>query len=350
LERFTGKTADLSRAPSTSKPAPVNATGDVSRGRIGGVLLLALVTVIWGTTFILTRWLETDATAPLPPSMLVLLRFVLAALLCSPALLSHGRNKRLWLAGAELGFWLWCGYASQAVGLATTTVGRSAFITSLNVVFVPALAAVGGRRVSTRVWAAAALALIGTGLLCNDGGRPNAGDGWTLLTAATYAVYIVRLEGYTSRFGSMSLTVVQLWAVALFSAGWVGAELLYGLSHGTARMDFAAIYSSPAKTWAQLVYLGIVATALTTLLQAIGQKSVPGPQASLLYTLEPVWAALFAWLGSREGFGQAGWAGAALIFAAAIGSQWPTRGKPSARRRTPCDGAGSHKSITESTL
>jgi drug/metabolite transporter (DMT)-like permease len=212
LERFTGTNSCLSSLTSTSEPAPLTSSAEVPRGRIAGALILILVTLIWGTTFILTRWLETERTGPLPPSMLVLFRFLVAALLCSPAIVKGGRNRRLWLAGAELGFWLWCGYASQAVGLATTTVGRSAFITSLNVVFVPALAALGGRRVAARVWVAAALALIGTSLLCNDGARPNAGDAWTMVTAATYAIYIIRLERYTARFRSMPLTAVQLWA------------------------------------------------------------------------------------------------------------------------------------------
>ena len=72
-----------------------------------------------------------------------------------------------------------------------------------------------------------------------------------------------------------------------------------------------------------VAYLGVVTTALTTWLQAVGQRTVPGPQASLLYTMEPVWASLFAWLIAGESFGPTGWAGAALILAAAVGSQWP---------------------------
>jgi len=315
-ERFAGTTSCLSSSTTTSAIAPL-APADPARGRLWGVALLLIVTLIWGTTFILTRRLEIDRGSPLSPSVLIFLRFVVAALLCSPALFNGGRNWRLWLAGVELGFWLWCGYASQAVGLAETSVGRSAFITSLNVVFVPALAALGGRRVPPRVWAAAALALLGTGLLCNDG-HPNIGDAWTLVTAVTYAVYIIRLERYTSRFPSMPLTAVQLWVVALFSAGWVGADLHTAVVHVGGWAGLPRLWSLPSVAWAQVFYLGIAATALTTWLQAIGQKTVPGPQASLLYTLEPVWAALFAW----EGFGLAGWAGAGLILAAAIGASW----------------------------
>ena len=109
--------------------------------------------------------------------------------------------------------------------------GEYAFITSLNVVFVPVLAASGGRHVSPRVWVAAALALLGTALLCNDGVRPNAGDVWTLVTAGTYAVYIIRLERFTARFPSMPLTATQLWAVAVLSAVWAGADIGFRSGH-----------------------------------------------------------------------------------------------------------------------
>jgi drug/metabolite transporter (DMT)-like permease len=179
---------------------------------------------------------------------------------------------------------------------------------------------------------AAALALIGTALLCNDGVQPpNAGDGWTLVTAATYGVYIIRLERFTSRFPSMPLTATQLWAVAVFSAVWAGADVGFASGHEAGWAGLRRLGSLPKETWIEVAYLGIAATALTTWLQAIGQKSVSGPQASLLYTLEPVWAAMFAWIGSGEGFGRAGWAGAGLILAAAMASQWPISGKPAAK-------------------
>jgi drug/metabolite transporter (DMT)-like permease len=296
--------------------------GAASTGaRLGGVLLLSFLTVLWGTTFALTRGLETDPAAPLSPGALITLRFLLAALVCSPGLLlgraegpAAGSRWRLCRVGVELGFWLWCGYATQTIGLTTTTSGRSAFITSLNVVFVPAFVAPWGRRVGWRVWVAAAMALAGTAFLCNDNGQPNRGDGWTLLCAAAWAVYILRLERYAHQFPSVALTAVQLWTVAVLSAAWLA------LGPGS---PLAQVAHLTKISFAEIAYLGVVTTALTTWLQTVGQRTVPGPQASLLYTMEPVWASLFAWLIAGEAFGPAGWAGAALILAAAVGSQWP---------------------------
>src|SRR5205807_9740468 len=101
--------------------------------------------------------------------------------------------------------------------------------------------------------------------------------------------YIIRLEHFAGRFPSIPLTSVQLWAVALLSLLWMGADLI-----GSGSIAAERLADVPWPVWRQVLYLGVIATALTTWLQAIGQKRVPGPQASLLYTLEPVFAAFFA--------------------------------------------------------
>ena len=79
----------------------------------------------------------------------------------------------------------------------------------------------------------------------------------------------------------------------------------------------------------------MAATALTTWLQLIGQKIVPGPSAAVLYTVEPVWASAFAWVYFGERFGPRGWAGAALLLAAALLSQWPPPRKSDGEAVTP---------------
>ena len=214
----------------------------------------------------------------------------------------------------DLGFWLWCGYASQAIGLVYTSVGRSAFITSLNLVFVPTIVALGGRRIPIRLWISAGLALVGTALLCHDqSGGFNRGDLWTLVTAVTYAAYIVRLEKYANRFETMRLTAAQLCSVAVLSVAWAGFDL-----HGSITPDLARTTETG---WICLLYLGIAATAVTTWLQALGQRSVSGPAASLLYTMEPVWATGFAWAVAGEHPGLIGGLGACLILIAAAWSQ-----------------------------
>lgn len=267
------------------------------RGYALGLFALNLLTLLWGTTFVVVK----GAVAEMSPSLLVFLRFLLASLFFLP--LAFRLPKGVWGPGLELSFWLLLGYASQAVGLLYTSASRSAFITALNVVLVPLLLGLAGRRVGG-VWVAAFLAFLGVGLLSYDPRQPplNVGDLWTLLTAFTYALYIVRLEVHAKAFPSLPLTAVQVFGTALLALPWVLWE----------GVRWEGI------PWGAVLYLGVAATALTTWLQTWGQKYVPAPQAAILYTMEPVWATLFAFLVLGERLGLAGFLGAFLVVIATL--------------------------------
>ncbi len=304
-------TARLRSRLSRGSPAP--------GPRLTGVLTLLAVTVLWGTTFAVIK----SAVRDVDPLHLTFARFALAALVLAPWLT---RSPGAWAAGLELGFWLFLGYITQAVGLQHTTAGRSAFITAVSVVLVPVLAAAAGRHVPRRVHGAAAIALLGVGLLSWDGSRPNIGDAWTLATAATYAVYVVRLEAHALTLDTRRLTAVQLWSVTLFAALTAGADAwLAGAAMRVADGTAGIADMIPAGAWGAVVYLGLVATALTTWLQACGQRRVGAAEAALIYTTEPLWAAGFAWLLLGESLGALGVAGAALIVGATLVSLWPVR-------------------------
>jgi len=267
------------------------------RGYALGLLALNLLTLIWGTTFVVVK----GAVAEIPPSLLVLLRFLVAGVFFLPLLLRLPRGA--WGPGLELAFWLLLGYASQAVGLLYTSASRSAFITALNVVLVPLFLSLAGRRVEG-VWLAAFLAFLGVGLLSYDPRQPplNVGDLWTLLTALTYAIYIIRLEVHAKAIPSLPLTAVQVLGTGLFALPWALAEGF--------RLE--------GVPWGAVLYLGVAATALATWLQTWGQKHVPAPQAAILYTLEPVWATLFAFLVLGERLGAWGFLGASLVILATL--------------------------------
>jgi drug/metabolite transporter (DMT)-like permease len=157
------------------------------------------------------------------------------------------------------------------------------------------------------VWGAAIVALIGCGLLCGVSGGPNVGDVWSMATAITWAVYIYRIEAIASRFKALPLAVAQLVPIALLSAGW------FELSPG--HVTHIA--------WPALIVLALASTAATTFLQAAAQQVVPSPQAAVIFSLDPVFAAIFGviflgeWLNLRE------FCGAALIIFAAVLCQAP---------------------------
>jgi drug/metabolite transporter (DMT)-like permease len=270
-----------------------------------GVLVLVLVTLLWGSTFVVVK----GAIAQVHPAWLSLIRFVISAVCCLPWLKWQPLSLRI---GLELGFWLILGYGSQSIGLESTSASRSAFITSLNAVILPLLLGLLGHPVQRQLWWAVGLAVAGVGLLSNDGSPPNLGDLWTLGTAASYAVYIWRLEHYSHQLSSLALAAAQIW-------GTMGFALIWALATPQSFPGWQGL------DWGPLIYLSVLATALTVWLQSWGQRRVRAVEASILFTLEPLWAALFAFWLLGERFGVQGWLGAGLIVAAMLFTQlYPT--------------------------
>jgi drug/metabolite transporter (DMT)-like permease len=260
-----------------------------------GTALLLFAIALWGSSFAAMKLILPGA----PEAAINLGRFAVAAAALAPF---ARLGRRLWTRGAELGLWLFIGYATQLIGLRRTSMDRSAFITSMAVVIVPVLGAIAGQKVRKIVCLAAALGVAGCALMCHDGGKVNAGDYWTLATAFFYAIYMVRMEILAPQFPSLPLASAQITTVMVLSALWFIPHLS----------------EARALPWPGLLYLGLVCTAATTWLQAIAQKTVPAPQTALLFTLEPVFAAAFGFALLHETLGPRGLIGAGLIVVAAM--------------------------------
>lgn len=264
-----------------------------------GVLLLVFVTLIWGSTFAIIK--ETIQTVPVP--VLLAIRFSFAAL----ALLWVKPERKTLLPGLILGLLSFAGYATQSIGMLTTTASKAAFITGLSVILTPIVGAIWLRqRVPLRAWFAAILALFGLGLMTLN---PNEGlvigDFWVLGTALAYALYIVYLGEIATHHKPIVLTSLQIIVVAVLSWGWAVPEL-----HVLKNLSASVIVA--------LLYLAIFATALVLWLQALAQRVVPAYAAALIFALEPVFAAIFAYFLLGEVLSLQGWLGGALVVLAMI--------------------------------
>jgi drug/metabolite transporter (DMT)-like permease len=277
-----------------------------------GVLLLIVVTLIWGTTFPGVK----IVTQSLTPAELVAARFLISAILFLPFL--KGSSRDLWRDALPLGALLFVTFLTQAVGIQSISSGRAAFITGLNVIFVPLALPFLGKSVPKIAFLAAFLALAGIGVMSFDAQtlKFSLGDLWTLGCAISYAVYILLLDRVSSRHSSLQLSAAQVLVVGILGGLWALPGVL---EHGIPK---AALFGS---SLLPVLYLGLVAAGLTTLLQTVAQKAVPVFQAAVLYSLEPVFAAVFSywWLG--EVLNLNGWIGAGLVLLAMILSQIPTR-------------------------
>ncbi len=262
--------------------------------RVRADLALLGVAAVWGATFVMVK----DALGSVGPFTFLGLRFTLATLLLAPLLLS-GRRQAAWrrpvvAAGLLAGFALFAGYAFQTVGLQFTTPARAAFITGLSVVIVPLLAALGfGRRVPGGAWAGVALAAAGLALLSLGpdllaGGPPFAaetalGDLVVLGCAGAFAVHLVLVGHFSPRHGTVALTLAQLFVAALLS------------------LAFAAVLErpEPRQVWPALpaaAFTGVFATVFAFTVQVRAQRFTTPTHTALIFSTEPVFGALFAYL------------------------------------------------------
>jgi drug/metabolite transporter (DMT)-like permease len=274
--------------------------------------ILLLVTLVWGTTFPLLK----TASSTLSGVEISGIRFVLAAVCMAPFM--RKVPLRTWIDGAVLGALALVSYVSQAYGMQFISSNRSAFLTSLAVLMVPFLGLFWGARLSTVTLGAAALACIGIGFMSWDGGAHWLGDSATVLCALAYALYVIVLSQRSSGHDSRQLTATQIAFMAIFSTLWIAGA-------GIGNDSLNTLTERLAPHGMILLYLGVVATAGMLWLQAVAQRQVPADKASVVYAMEPVFAALFAWLWLNELLSGRAALGAALVVAAVLMSELKPR-------------------------
>lgn len=284
------------------------------------VVALLLVTLVWGLTFPILK----IATARLSGVEISALRFVIAALCMAP--FAWGVPRHTWRDGLLLGSLVLVSYVGQAFGLQFISSNRSAFLTSLNVIMVPLLAWLLGARPGWLVFVAAFLACLGIGLMSFDGGSQLLADTTTALGALAYAAYVLLLSGRAASHRPHQLATAQMFWMALLGTLWMVAD-----------GGLAALQSLPQRVdptvLGGLLYLGVAASAGMFFLQASAQRYVTAPQAAVIYAMEPVFAALFAWLWLSELLTlRAAFGGLIVVFAVVLSETKPAQLSPASSR------------------
>jgi drug/metabolite transporter (DMT)-like permease len=267
-----------------------------------GVILLVAASLIWGTTFPLIK----NTIGSLSPSAILASRFVVAALVLTPYL--RDLNAKLIRDGFLLGLVLFASFATQTLALETIHANRAAFVSSLTVVIVPLLGLAIGQRVLLKTLLAGVVAIAGIGVMSWESGQLSVGDFLLFGNAFIYAVYILILEKTTQRHPTLSLTAVQVSVIAVLGLLWAAPEVV-GQIHAITT-NFSAV-----------LYLGLIATAATVLIETMSQRWVSAQEAALFYTLDPVFSAVISFLLLGETLGVRGLVGASLVLAAMVLSQ-----------------------------
>ncbi|MCU0607785.1 MAG: DMT family transporter [Candidatus Edwardsbacteria bacterium] len=271
-------------------------------------LWLLLATFFWGVTFVTVK----DAMGYASPLAFLGARFLLAGVLLLPfcwrAFARLGR--RGWRDGVILGAFLFGGFAFQTAGLVHTTATRSAFITGLAVVLVPVFSIAMLKKPVDR-WLVLGALLASGGLYFLSrpaGGGFNRGDLLTALCAVCFAVEIILVEIYTKRHRPMDLVMAQI----VTTVGLCGA-LAWAVE--TPRLQL-----TPG-LWLDLFVTSVLATVGALAIQFTWQRRTDAARAAVIYTMEPLFAALFAFLVAGERMNGAGWLGAGLILVGMLASE-----------------------------
>lgn len=278
-------------------------------------LLLVLVTLIWGSTFVLVKAALRDAS----PLALNTARMLLAAILLTAYYRKNlsGLTRPAALMGCAVGVFLFLGYALQTTGLALTTPSKSAFLTGVSTVLVP-IVLITFWRTRIHLWRAVGifLALTGLFLMTVPAGRQNladfanvnTGDLLTIGCAIAFAFQIVFLGRATQRFPFEQMAVLQIGVAAVLML--VTTPLL---EHPRLALNQTVI--------AAILITGVLGTALAFTVQAWAQQFTPATHAALIFTLEPVFAWLTSFVYLRERLGIRSGAGALLILAGVLISE-----------------------------
>lgn len=285
-----------------------------------GTIMLFLTAMIWGSAFLA----QQSGMEYIGPFTMQAVRYLLAGLALLPFIGICDRlgkftkkpvtaaEKRLqYGAGALCGVLLCVASILQQYGLLYTSVGKSGFITALYIVLVPLLGLVIGRKTDLFTWLYALLAVAGLYILSiADSFSINLGDGLTLACAFFFAIHILYIDSVSGRVDGVRLACTQFFVCSALS--FVGMFLLETPS-------WSAILSA----WFPIVYAGVLSGGAAYTMQILGQQSVSPTLASMIMSLESVFAALFGWLIGGQTLSGRELTGCAVMFAAIILSQLP---------------------------
>ena len=287
----------------------------MKKEQIKGSAMLLFATLIWGCAFVA----QSVGMDHLGPMSFQAIRSALAVLALLPvfrimdrdpkAYIPRWKDRDLWKTGILCGLALFVASSLQQVGLIYTEPGKAGFITAMYIVMVPVLGLFLGRKCGGRVWLSVALAVAGLYLLsCVGVTDINIGDILILGSAAAFAVQIVLIDSLAQTMDGVRLNCVQFVVVTVLSA-------------------LAAVITEEP-TWQgvidcalPLLYTGVLSSGVAFTLQILGQQLLPPEPASLIMSLESVFAVLAGWVLLNQTLSPTELLGCVLVFIGVILSQ-----------------------------
>lgn len=271
-------------------------------------ILLVLITLVWGATFLLIKEALRDVSALMFNAIRMLIASVALAIIFGRRLRGLPQSLK---AGSLVGLFLFAGYEFQTSGLRFTTPAKSGFITGVSVVLVPVISVIlFRRRASLWTWLGVVLAFLGTYFMTipATGGLSasavNRGDVLTLVCAVCFALQIIFVGRATAADeGGHPYEHISFLQTAI-------AAVLMTITFPLVEHPHITL---SATVISAILITGLLGTAAAFTIQTWAQQFLPATHTALIFALEPVFAWLTSALFANERLEQRAIAGAVLI-------------------------------------
>lgn len=284
-----------------------------------GSIMLLMTSLIWGTAFVA----QSEGMKYVGPFTYNAMRTLLGGIVLIPVIMLfrfHGRKsgggkseyslKNTVAGGICCGAVLFIASSLQQAGIVYTTAGKAGFVTALYIVIVPVIGIFLHRKMPLKMWLFIAVALAGFWLLCiKDNFSISSGDMLVFIGAVFFAVHIIVID----HFNKMETDGVLMSCIQFFTAGLLMLICMFIFEK--------PVISDICDAGGTILYAGIMSCGAAYTLQILGQKYTNPTLATLLMSLESVFAVLSGWLILNERLSAKEFFGCILIFAAVILAQ-----------------------------
>lgn len=295
--------------------------------KMRGNIMLVITALIWGSAFVAQR----AGMEYIEPFTFNGIRSLIGAVALIPVILILGKNRekgmeaskthksllpdknKVFLGGIVCGSLLFIGSTFQQIGIVYTTAGKAGFITALYIVLVPIVGIFVGKRVRPVLWICVILAAVGLYLLCmNEDFAISKGDFFELGAALGFTFHILAVDYFSDKLDGVLLSCIQFFVCGIFS---MICMLIFETVHINALISCAI----------PILYAGVMSCGIGYTFQIIAQKYTEPTIASLLMSLESVFAVLSGMLILHEQVSLKEGAGCLIMFIAIVLAQIPEK-------------------------
>lgn len=286
-------------------------------------MMLLLTATIWGFAFVA----QSTGMEHVGPFTFNFARTLIGGLVLIPTIKfldmkgfsnkpsTPSEKKDLLIGGILCGVILGLSMALQQTGIPLTSIGKAGFISALYIVIVPLLGLFVGKKIGANVVISVIIAVFGLYIMCmTEGLSLSPGDTLITLSAVGFSFHILVIDSFSNKVDGVRMSCIQFFVAS--AVAFIGAFVFE-------TPELSGILAC----WQPLLYTGILSSGLAFTLQIIAQKDTDPTVASLILSLESVFALVGGWLILGQVLTTRESIGCALVFGAIILAQLPGRRK-----------------------